>query len=602
MKNQKEGKPSENDLAILRKLSILAGGFAQPHRLLDRLQEVTQTDKHLNPPSTQLLKILHPATCHRKFIWSFVLGIPPVQSTKNSESPSLEPKAEHRDERQVALDVNRSFVYYPKHVPDHVKTHLRETLSHIIITILRRFPKLNYFQGYHDIVSIFLLNFLDLETLSIISEEEEEEEQKGKDKLEVRPIEKNDYDRHKLADRTNIDQDLRLLEETVQKFTLHRIRDSMTSDLSPIMGYLRFTQAILKREKPRFASLISQTSSLPLFSLSWILTLTSHDLTSLDVVSRIFDLLLCHPPVMICYLACAICLTKMDEVDRLVADALADGSELDIDMVHFVMSSLPPLTMDPPEQTMVTKPDSHSAAGHEKNNPTIKEDGSAPTNLAAQQRSQNNPPLIDQLPQDQPGAETETAQIDGDERGIKQEQTTQPDEEARRKAGVSIEAIVQSALRLYTTHGPSDGHLKLHKIMGPKSCIHTWSQSQAHQLSDQEAEEIIDLPLHLIVRPAPAPKQRKTLMLARRNLKLSFNKLKVRVQKLFSKNPHRHRLVLLTTSCLVAYIAVRYYATAPSFSSSPLVSLLHQYMPEHTSLLGHVFLDLQQRLAALFVQ
>jgi hypothetical protein len=104
---------------------------------------------------------------------------------------------------------------------------------------LRRFPKLNYFQGYHDIVSIFLLNFLDLETLSIISEEEEEEEQKGKDKLEDRPIEKNDYDRHKLADRTNIDQDLRLLEETVQKFTLHRIRDSMTSDLSPIMGYLR---------------------------------------------------------------------------------------------------------------------------------------------------------------------------------------------------------------------------------------------------------------------------------------------------------------------------------------------------------------------------
>jgi hypothetical protein len=41
------------------------------------------------------------------------------------------------------------------------------------------------------------------------------------------------------VDQSQIDQDLRLLEETVQKFSLHRIRDSLTSDLSPIMGYLR---------------------------------------------------------------------------------------------------------------------------------------------------------------------------------------------------------------------------------------------------------------------------------------------------------------------------------------------------------------------------
>jgi len=68
-----------------------------------------------------------------------------------------------------------------------VKTRLRETLSHIIVTILRRFPKLNYFQGYHDIVSIFLLNFLDLENLPVGSLNEGH---KDKEKREDYPAEK----------------------------------------------------------------------------------------------------------------------------------------------------------------------------------------------------------------------------------------------------------------------------------------------------------------------------------------------------------------------------------------------------------------------------
>lgn len=115
-----------------------------------------------------------------------------------------------------------------------MKNRLRETLNHIIVTILRRFPKLNYFQGYHDIVSIFLLNFLDLENLPVGSLNEEGH--KGKEKQEEKG---DDDDNQQSPGNATMDKDLGLLEETVQKFTLHRIRDSMTSDLSPIMGYLR---------------------------------------------------------------------------------------------------------------------------------------------------------------------------------------------------------------------------------------------------------------------------------------------------------------------------------------------------------------------------
>lgn len=50
----------------------------------------------------------------------------------------------------------------------------------------------------------------------------------------------------------------------------------------------------------------SSAAALPYFSLSWVLTLMSHDLTSLDVISRLFDFLLAHNPAMISYLGVAV--------------------------------------------------------------------------------------------------------------------------------------------------------------------------------------------------------------------------------------------------------------------------------------------------------
>ncbi|KNZ62988.1 hypothetical protein VP01_11g11 [Puccinia sorghi] len=532
MSSNSQRTTSQTDLDILRKLSIATGGFSQPELLYDRLQELTKAHKDLEPPSSLLLKTLDPSTCHRKFLWSFALGIP-IQSSKKIEKTALETK--HRDERQVELDVNRSFVYYPKHVPDQVKNRLRETLNHIIVTILRRFPKLNYFQGYHDIVSIFLLNFLDLENLPVGSLNEEGH--KGKEKQEEKG---DDDDNQQSPGNATMDKDLGLLEETVQKFTLHRIRDSMTSDLSPIMGYLRFTQAILKQEKPGFASLISQTSSLPLFSLSWILTLTSHDLTSLEVVSRLFDFLLCHPPVMICYLACAICLVKTDEVDKLVMESEAEGSELDLDMIHFVMSSLPPLTMDQPNQH-ITKSEAQLTSRHDKEKNAVKEacDESEDPPKVLQHDPSEDSSVVDWRPVDEFGAEITSATTDGDERP-----TTKQEQQHCSKRGVWIEEMIQSALALYRKHEPIDGRLELDKIMGPKSCIHTWRDSQAERLTDQDAEQILDLPLRQIVLPMAAAKPRK-----KSKLHIKFSQLKKLVKKkvLGNSRGRHHQLVCMYT-------------------------------------------------------
>lgn len=179
----------------------------------------------------------------------------------NSQRTNWTDLPAHRDEGQVELDVNRSFVYYPlgakdifllfmsvpnpsiDHGWDHEfwlatlwakfwlrlyvedfseietsdKEHLRTLLQDTIVGILRRYPALSYFQGYHDVVSIFLLTFVDI---------------KNPDPS----IKDNTSPESHIS---CADAQVSLLDRVMARFTLHRIRDSMTSNLDPIMGYLR---------------------------------------------------------------------------------------------------------------------------------------------------------------------------------------------------------------------------------------------------------------------------------------------------------------------------------------------------------------------------
>ena len=55
-----------------------------------------------------------------------------------------------------------------------------------------------------------------------------------------------------------------------------------------------------------------RAAELPYFSLSWMLTLMSHDLTSLSVITRLFDFLLAHNPAMISYVGAAVSRTGIN--------------------------------------------------------------------------------------------------------------------------------------------------------------------------------------------------------------------------------------------------------------------------------------------------
>lgn len=120
-----------------------------------------------------------------------LLGVDP--SRLNAATLSSSSKQEtHRDEYQIKLDTTRSFVLYPHNPSDHQRGQLQTDLHELIVALFRKRPKLNYFQGYHDIVSVLFLT---------------------------------------------LPKQLQL--PCVEKLSLHRLRDSMGVGLEPVLGLLR---------------------------------------------------------------------------------------------------------------------------------------------------------------------------------------------------------------------------------------------------------------------------------------------------------------------------------------------------------------------------
>ncbi|KAK4051206.1 GTPase-activating protein gyp8 [Microbotryomycetes sp. JL201] len=238
----------------------------------------------------------------RKRVWPFLLGCNVISKGKEkatgsadeggnatTSADSLKP---HSDERQVHLDVIRSFVNYPEGLSNRDKDALRCKLEQVIVSTLRRFPALQYFQGFHDIATVLLL----------------------------------------ILDDENVAQ------QATERMCLHRIRDNMGSGLEPVMGYLRL---VIQRHDhscldPQLADLVDAAAELPYFSLSWVLTLMSHDLTSLNVIARLFDFLLAHNPAMISYIGAAIILMKKETLLELDSSSAQDPATL-----HHALSQLP---------------------------------------------------------------------------------------------------------------------------------------------------------------------------------------------------------------------------------------------------------------------
>ncbi|KAF9961706.1 hypothetical protein BGZ72_002267 [Mortierella alpina] len=196
-------------------------------------------------------------------------------------------KDRHKDEEQVRLDVIRSFTHLESESKSQqsIKRQKQDDLLHVILDVLQRHPKLSYYQGFHDVCTCLIIVL-------------------GKEAAT-------------------------LAAETLAMFFF---RDSMSSNLEPVLDQLSLLTALLRIEDPEVQEFLDRSETLPFFPLSWVITWCSHNLQDFEKVARIYDFLICFNPLMSVYLAAAVVMSRREEL-LLV--------ECDNAMVHTFLTKFP---------------------------------------------------------------------------------------------------------------------------------------------------------------------------------------------------------------------------------------------------------------------
>ncbi|KAJ7504469.1 rab-GTPase-TBC domain-containing protein [Mycena galericulata] len=416
----------------------------------------------------------------RVLIWPKVLHAHPHPFPKrppgdDSESPSSDALS-HPDERQIRLDTERSFVLYPVDSKTDKDT-LQAELHDLLVEIFRKRPKLNYFQGYHDIITVLLLT---------------------------------------------LPPELHL--PCAEQLSLQRVRDSMGPTLEPVLGLLRVMKNLLRVSDPEYAELLERTSPLPYYALPNLLTLFSHDMPTLALIQHVFDYLLCRPPILVVYLASAIVLSRKQDVERLKEE----GEE---GMMHSLLSALPEIVDDdnasPDEETKSKEePVSEDVTRAEAAVSEVEQEALDP--LEAREVLQG---VIGDHPSDIPelkGSDLSGEGTTGDpdlfpaEPQAESTSDTKVDISPSPSMNASTEKLESSPNRrkvakpkpqaltdilslsdaLYRAHPPTDPSLQLSSIMGPQSVVFTWSSRLSDMPANDEAECMVQH-LDLIVYPEP---------------------------------------------------------------------------------------------------
>lgn len=166
----------------------------------------------------------------------------------------------------------------------------KDQLSELITQVLRNYPMLCYFQGYHDIAQVLLLVL-------------------GKHNAR----------------------------QAMARVSIFRIRDYMLPSLSPALKHLQLIPAIVSTVDPALWEHLANIQ--PFFALASTLTLYAHDIQEYSDIARLFDFLLGQEPVVAIYLFAAIILSRKKELIEIPDD--------EPEMLHFTLSKLPcPLNLD----------------------------------------------------------------------------------------------------------------------------------------------------------------------------------------------------------------------------------------------------------------
>ncbi|KAF9170404.1 hypothetical protein BGX20_009012 [Mortierella sp. AD010] len=199
----------------------------------------------------------------------------------------LNEKDFHKDEEQVRLDIVRSFTHLAADTKSQqsFKKQKQEDLLHVIMDVLRRHPKLAYYQGFHDVCTCLIVVL-------------------GKEAAMP----------------------------AAESLAMFFFRDCMLDNLEPVLDQLSLMTALLKLEDPEIQEFLDKSETLPFFPLSWVITWCSHDLQDFEKIARVFDFLMCFNPLMSVYLAAAVVMSRREELFEV---------ECDNAMVHSFLTKFP---------------------------------------------------------------------------------------------------------------------------------------------------------------------------------------------------------------------------------------------------------------------
>jgi hypothetical protein len=154
----------------------------------------------------------------------------------------------------------------------------------VILDVLRRHPALCYFQGYHDIVQVFLL---------VLGAQD--------------------------------------APAAVARLSLLRIRDFMLSTLDPAISQLELLRPIFRAADPELYH--HMPKSQPSFALAGTITMFAHNIQDYKDITRLFDFFLAHDAVMPIYLFAAVVLSRREE--------LLEIEKEDEDILYVMLGRLP---------------------------------------------------------------------------------------------------------------------------------------------------------------------------------------------------------------------------------------------------------------------
>eukprot|EP00124_Ichthyophonus_hoferi_P001418 Ihof_evm7s73 gene=Ihof_evmTU7s73 len=204
----------------------------------------------------------------RQSAWPFLLGLNRLQPER--PDPAGLDGINHKDQLQLQLDVDRSFNHLPYGLSESHKTALRLELKELIVTVLSRHPTLCYYQGYHDICSVFLL-VAGLPTATAC--------------MEV--------------------------------VSCNHIRAHHAPSIRGAIRHLDLLYSLLHLADPPLAESLKRSGLADggSFGLSWILTWYSHVVTEVPPMARLFDFFLaCPHPLLPTYVAATVVRWQREEL------------------------------------------------------------------------------------------------------------------------------------------------------------------------------------------------------------------------------------------------------------------------------------------------